>query len=219
VPRPLAVAAGAPPPWSAHGLEDPVVTFETVRQALRDAHVEQDERAISAVLVPLVAHEEEVAVILTRRAAELVRDPGNMSFPGGRLDPGESALECALREAYEEIGLDPGAVEVIGTLATVTRRSDAEVVSSFVGLVSGRPRLVASADEVEEIIEVRLSDLLREGVAWEEHWGEGAHARPIRFFASTPHLGSDVIWGLTARVLWDLLERIALVMTTPSRDR
>lgn len=154
----------------------------------------------SAVLVPLFDH-DGLQVLLTRRAWGLRTHRGEVSFPGGRCDPGETAVETALREADEEVALDPGDVEVLGELdhlTTVTRRA---YIVPVVGLLPGRPSLTANPDEVDEALLVPLAELLHPEVFREERWGTDRLNRPIYFF----ELVGDTVWGATAALLRQLL--------------
>ena len=112
-----------------------------------------------AVLVAIVEEASTARVVLTRRADHLRRNPGEVAFPGGRLEPGETPDEAALRAAFEEVALDPASVELIGALtalSTVTRPSGIQPV---VGVLAERPQLTANPDEVAEVFDVALSDL------------------------------------------------------------
>ena len=163
------------------------------------------------MLVPLFEEEGEARVILTRRAATLSAHQGEMSFPGGTIGPGEDELVAALREAEEEIGLSPAAVEVVGRLDPLVTATTGFVLTPFVGVVSGRPQLHLRPDEVEEAYDVALSRLLDESVFREERWDRPVPDRPIYFF----ELEHDTVWGATARVLYGLLE----LVTSPTRRR
>jgi 8-oxo-dGTP pyrophosphatase MutT (NUDIX family) len=210
VTRPVLHVPGDALPWFPRPYPGaPPIPAEFVRAAavpLDRAGLLQ-QAPISAVLVPILEREGDAHVLLTRRSSRLSLDPGNISFPGGHLEPGEHPLDAALREAEEEIGLAPADVEIVGSLDLVERLRDHQRVASVVGLVRGNPELSASESEVEAILEVPLSALLAEGSAWEEHWGETRRA--VRFFTHETALGDDLVWGLTARILWDLLERVA----------
>ena len=164
--------------------------------------------ARSAVLVPVVETRGEAALVLIRRSDHLVHDAGHIAFPGGHLEPGEEALAAALRESHEEIGLDPALVEVIGSFGALQRRRDKELVVPFVGLVAGHPPLVGDGREVAAILEVPLVSLAADQVAWQESWGTGEGEAGLCFFAGAAELGRNLIWGLTARVVWDLLAAI-----------
>jgi len=180
----------------------------TLRRALlpADRAALQALAPVSSVLVPIYDFEGELAVLLTRRSSSLSLDPGNISFPGGRVEAGENPLDAALREAEEEVGLERAAVEVLGCLDLVERVRDGQRVTSVVGLVHGGPELAPNPAEVEAALLVPLGALFAEGAAWTEHWGTARRA--IRFFSHPVVLGEDLVWGLTARILWDLLERL-----------
>jgi 8-oxo-dGTP pyrophosphatase MutT (NUDIX family) len=172
----------------------------------------------SAVLVALFEEEGEARVVLTRRAAHLRSHRGEVSFPGGRLDPAETPETGARRESAEEIGLDPAAVEPVGRLTEVTTFSSGSTITPVVGLLRGRPALVPSPTEVEHVFDVALAQLADVSVFREEWWsvpGRGPSARagrelsgdapfPVWFF----ELPDDTVWGATARMLVELLRLV-----------
>ena len=158
----------------------------------------------SAVLAPLYDGPAGPTVVLTRRSAHLRNHRGEVSFPGGRQEDGDVDLAAtALREAQEEIGLDPATVEVVGRLdrlSTFTSRSE---IHPFVGLLEGPPEhLVAQPSEVELILHVPLADLLDPAAFHEERWTfpSGVN-RPLFFY----EIEGDTIWGATGRMLTQLL--------------
>lgn len=143
-------------------------------------------------------------VVLTRRARHLRNHRGEVSFPGGRREPDDvDLLDTALREAHEEIGLAPSAVEVVGHLDGLTTFSSQSEIHAHVGVVAGgRPDLRPEQGEVEAILHVPLAELLRPGVFREERWSWGVEReRPMYFF----ELVGDTVWGATARLLRQLL--------------
>ena len=158
----------------------------------------------ASVLVPLVARGAGLRLILTRRAALLKHHPGQVAFPGGKQDPTDpSPLAAALREAREEIGLDPGTVEILGALdphETVTGFT----VSPFVGLVAPGFRPVIDRSEVDEVFEVPLDFALDpasyqvQSRAWQ---GRERHYYVLPW-------GPHYIWGATARMLRSLADRM-----------
>lgn len=161
-------------------------------------------RSASAVLAPLYEYEGEVFVVLTRRSWDLRAHKGEVSFPGGRQDPGETLWETAVREAWEEIDLDRESIERIGELdhlATITSRS---FIVPYVGVLPGRPDLTPNDDEVDAILHVPLAELLDPSIYREERWGIGGVSRPIHFF----ELVGDTLWGATGAMMVDLLARI-----------
>src|SRR6266508_54409 len=126
---------------------------------------------------------------------------GEVSFPGGRLDPGETPTEGALREANEEVGLDPASVDVIGELdhvATVVSRSH---VVPIVGRVEGQLPLAPASMEVVRVFWVPLADLVRTDTYRVERWHFPPTERLLYFF----ELDDETVWGLTAFILTDLL--------------
>lgn len=145
-------------------------------------------------------------VVLTRRSSRLRSHTHQVSFPGGRLDEGESPAEAALREAREEVGIDPSSVEIIGRLSSLRTVLNPSPITPFVAMVPGRPRLVPNPAEVERAFDVPLVELFDPEVYREELWTfpDGAE-RPMQFF----ELIGDTVWGATARMLAELLDVVA----------
>lgn len=217
IPRPRSCRAGGPAPWAAIPEAERVITVDDVRRALATSgppllsHLEGTGVRASAVLAPLYDEDGEAHVVLTRRAAHLRSHRGEVSFPGGGRDGDETLQQTALREAWEETAMDPASVEVIGELdhlQTVTSRS---FIVPFVGVLPGRPELVANPSEVEAVRFVALRELLLDEVYREERWGLPPLDRPLWFF----ELVGDTVWGATAAMLRNLL---ALTLGVPWRD-
>ena len=156
-----------------------------------------------AVLVALFESDEDTRVLLTRRASHLRRNQGEVAFPGGRLEPGESPVEAALREAFEEVALQPDSVEILGELSALATVSRPSLIQPVVGVLAGRPVVEANPDEVSEVFDVALSDLTAPGIFREEIWSlpDGSR-RPIYFY----DVCDPPVWGATARVLKELLD-------------
>jgi 8-oxo-dGTP pyrophosphatase MutT (NUDIX family) len=177
----------------------------------------------AGVLVPLYLDRGVLHAVFTKRREDLRRHPGEISFPGGRHEEGEpDLLATALREADEEIGLPPDAVEVLGALQPTPTVVTGYAVYPFVGMIEPGRSWIPSAAEVAEVIELSLPALeagyrrrrlLRRGV-------------PIR--TDTYLVGDHLIWGATARILSDLIDRIRSIprganptperLTDPSRS-
>ncbi len=165
-------------------------------------------RTDAAVLVPLYVEHDEIHAVFTKRREDLRRHPGEISFPGGRYDEGEADLRAtALREAHEEIGLPPDAVEIVGALQPTPTIATGYAVYPFVGLIEPGRAWTLSAREVAEVLEMSLSDLSA-GYARRRLVRRGL---PIR--TDTYLVGDHLIWGATARILADLLDRIEPLLT------
>jgi 8-oxo-dGTP pyrophosphatase MutT (NUDIX family) len=157
----------------------------------------------SAVLAPLFADAAgELHAVFTRRRDDLRRHPGEISFPGGRQDPGETLLETALREAYEEIGLPPDAVDVLGALEPTPTFVTNYAIYPFVGLIEPGMEWVVADTEVAEVLELPVAAIRA---------GSGERRlvrRGIPFRTPTYEVGEHLIWGATARIVGDLLARL-----------
>jgi 8-oxo-dGTP pyrophosphatase MutT (NUDIX family) len=163
-----------------------------------DAHGSEE----AAVLVPLFGWPERPGLVFTERRHDMRRHAGEVSFPGGRADPGETLVECALREAQEEIGLDPDAVEVIGALPPTSTVVTSYKVLPVVGLIPAGLAHRLSPREVERVIELGLDDL-REGFGMRRLIRRG-----VPFRTPTYEVGDTFIWGATARMLQRFFERV-----------
>jgi 8-oxo-dGTP pyrophosphatase MutT (NUDIX family) len=158
----------------------------------------------AAVLLALFEEDGEARIVLTRRTTTLPSHQGEVAFPGGKVQDGEAPEHAALREAYEEVALDPSTVEVVGELDHLATVSGLFELMPFVGFLAGRPALRANDDEVAAIFDVSLADLMGEHIFREELWDVGQGEWPVYFF----ELGHDIVWGATARVLYQLLARV-----------
>jgi 8-oxo-dGTP pyrophosphatase MutT (NUDIX family) len=160
-------------------------------------------RTDAAVLVPLYVQEGELHAVFTKRREDLRRHAGEISFPGGRYDEGEADLRAtALREAQEEIGLPPDAVEIVGALQPTPTIATGYAIYPFVGLIDPGRTWTLSAREVAAVIELSLASLLA-GFGRRRLIRRGL---PIR--TDTYVVGDHLIWGATARILADLFDRI-----------
>jgi 8-oxo-dGTP pyrophosphatase MutT (NUDIX family) len=161
-------------------------------------------RIAAAVLIPVFEEDGEVRVVLTRRASHLRTHRGEVSFPGGRIEPEETPVSAALREAAEEIGLDPAPVEILGQLQPLSTMSSSSSIT--------RQQLHPNPAEVEHVFDVSLAELLTDEVFSSELWSRdgGITLFPVFFF----DLPEDIVWGATARILHELL---SLVLTERTR--
>jgi mutator protein MutT len=208
IPRPAAWTPGGLDAPAAHPLS---ITVDDIEEILADSPPGQpivptfpDARA-SAVLIALADGEEGAEVLLTRRSRHMRNHKGEISFPGGRMDPGETPAQTALREAHEEVGLDPSLVTLFAELdhlSTVVSRSH------IVPLVGRLPRIIPlgpASPEVERVFWLPLGELVRPDTYHSERWGRSPTDRLLHFF----ELEDETVWGATAFMLVDLLSRIA----------
>lgn len=159
----------------------------------------------AAVLVPLVQRAREPHVLLTKRQSHLSVHAGQVSFPGGRVDATDPSAEAAaLREAHEEIGLEPRYIKPLGWLPTRVTTTGFEI-KPLVGWIDQLPELTLSDDEVEEVFETPLSFFLK---------AENRHVREMSAPGVLKHVPKTYvftyegreIWGATAGILVNLAE-------------
>ena len=159
----------------------------------------------AAVLVPLYG--DPLTAVFTERRADLRRHAGEISFPGGRQDrPDEDLRSTALREAEEEIGLDRGAVKLVGALPPVGTFVTGYRVFPFVGIVQPGQVWRPQATEVAQVLEFTLPDLVR-GHEMQRLLRKGV---PIK--TPTYTVDGHLVWGATARIVQSLLERLAPIL-------
>lgn len=207
IPRPASSVAGGPAPWAALSPEDRRFgpdRLRTMFDGLGPARPSARRTGMghgAAVLAPFYEDHGELHLILTRRASGLRLHGGEVSFPGGRQDPGESLPETALREAQEEIGLDPATVEIVGELDHLSTLSSASFIVPYVAIVDRVPPLRPNPGEVDAVLRVPVAELLDPAHFREEQWWLFDQYRPIVFF----ELVGDTVWGATAAMLRQLL--------------
>jgi len=160
-------------------------------------------RTDSAVLVPLFRDPaERLHVVFTKRRSDLRRHAGEISFPGGRRDDGETLQETALREAFEEVGLPESKVDIVGALAPVGTFVTNYAIYPFVGVIEHGFEWVAQEAEVAEVLELALDDLVA------GHSVKRLVRRGMAFKTDVYEVGGHMVWGATARILADLLTRV-----------
>ncbi|HTW98534.1 MAG TPA: CoA pyrophosphatase [Acidimicrobiales bacterium] len=197
VPRPSGAERLGAPSWAGAA-----PSFEQLASFVASLPPAAADQADASVLVPVYAGPGGPVVVLIRRSRLLADDPGHVAFPGGRIEAGESAKDAALREAGEEVGLERAAITALASLGVFWRRN--RWVAAFVALIPAPPHLVAERNEVDALLEVPLAELVAADACWEERWGD----RPMFFFARPATAAGgpgDLVWGLTARILSELL--------------
>lgn len=160
----------------------------------------------AGVLVPLFLRDGQLRLILTKRSSALKHHPGQIAFPGGSVDPGDADVTAAaLREAHEEIGLDPGNVDLLGT-TPVHETVTGFAVTPVLGRIRAEFDPVPEAGEVDEVFSVPLDHVLdpaRYTVQSRRWRGER------RYYYTVPY-GPYYIWGATARILRSLADRMKI---------
>ncbi len=209
IPLPPGARVGPTAPWydlaakkMRYGTADVRDAFADLGPAAPSPREVVPGRPGAAVLAALYDDGDEARVILTRRTKELRAHSGEVSFPGGRQEPGETLEQTARRETIEEIALDEK-VRFVGELDHLSTVTSGSVIIPFVGVLESPPvGLVPNPGEVDAILEVPLSRLLSPEVYRSEVWPmpDGTEF-PVFFF----DLDEDTVWGATAAMLRQLL--------------
>jgi 8-oxo-dGTP pyrophosphatase MutT (NUDIX family) len=195
-----------------------LLTEESIAGLIREAPPNAELNALTAtnmdlrpaaVLVPLLWEEDHWSLLFTRRTETVQSHKGQVSFPGGGADPSDDSPETtALREAFEEIGLPPGSVRILGTLAVRPTISH-YLVTPVVGRVAAPVEYLLSEHEVSHVFSIPLGWL-----ADPANWEERPHPVPNGFFERViyyrPYAG-EILWGATARMTHDLLNVLGLI--------
>lgn len=151
-------------------------------------------------------------MVFTRRTETLTRHPGEISFPGGLVDPGEELPRAVLREAEEELGLLASDVELLGTIEPVHTHVSGILVVPFVGMLWADPRFTPNPAEIAEVLEFPLRDLAAVG-------GERDFEYAGRAFSTFVYdMEGSVIWGATGRILWSFIEMLKDSAVTVRED-
>jgi 8-oxo-dGTP pyrophosphatase MutT (NUDIX family) len=165
---------------------------------------------VGSVLIMLYCLAGELHLILTRRRDDLNSHAGQVSFPGGKRDNDEPLSTTALRETYEEVGIAPRLLTILGQLTTIYILPSDFEVHPFVAQYSleERPIFHPAPHEVAEIIEVPLRHLLDPATRQEEMWHLRGHELSVPFFT----IGEHKVWGATAMMLSEFVERLRVVI-------
>jgi 8-oxo-dGTP pyrophosphatase MutT (NUDIX family) len=159
----------------------------------------------AAVLIPLFLKDNTCHILFTKRSENLNHHRGEISFPGGVSHPEDAdTMRTALRETWEEVGITPEEVEILGVLDDFLSIHN-YLVTPYVGFVAPGIRFVPSPAEIERIIQVPLDFLLNPRVFEVRDWTWQGRTFPLFFV----NYGGDTIWGLTAAILKQFIDLIS----------
>ena len=158
----------------------------------------------AAVLIALFQREDGWYFPLIRRPMHEKNHPGQIALPGGAIEKNETLEKTALREAFEEVGIIPSKVEIIGKLTPLPVPVSNYVISPFVGIIEIEPEWKINKDEVEELIILKLDDLINADKGYSEDWNLRGNQVNVPIFK----LMDKTIWGATATVLCEFLDLI-----------
>ena len=178
-----------------------------VEAALADRRrrVVDSESLIPAAVLLLLTNRRGPHVVFAKRTEDVTHHKGQFSFPGGIVETWDgSRLETALREAKEEIGLPPSAVDILGTLDDTETRATQFVITPFVGMVSEPVSYIPDGKEIERVLEVPLAALLDPAIFRVEMWERDGEVHPVYFY----EYNGETIWGATARILKQFLDLV-----------
>jgi 8-oxo-dGTP pyrophosphatase MutT (NUDIX family) len=187
-------------------LDEAIIAAGPLSDGYSEIDITDPERLkCAAVLVPLVWQDDQWSLLFTRRTERVESHKGQVSFPGGGCDPGETTPEeTALREAWEEIGLDPGQVRILGRLANMITVTSFHV-TPVVGVIEWPAVFIVGQHEVERIFTIPLYWLADTRNRWEFPIA----GRDRSLIAYHPYDG-ELLWGATARMTVDFLRVLGL---------
>lgn len=177
-----------------------------ITRPIRRSDAQPGQARLGGVLILLYCYQQELYLVLTRRREDLNNHAGQISFPGGKHEANETLQETAVREAQEEIGVDPAALTILGQLTPLyIPPSDFEVHPTVAWCANGqRPVFYPSDAEVAEVLEVPLRHLFHPETRIEEMWNLRGYDVLVPYFNVDGHK----VWGATAMMLSELVERL-----------
>jgi len=190
---------------------DPII--QRIQSALLPIPIDNDEDAVkrvgqrrAAVLMPLVKR-DDWQVILTQRPETMPSHPGQISFPGGKIEIGESAQDAALRETEEEVGLISTDITLIGRLPSFNAVSEYRV-TPFVGIIESGAEIVADPTEVADVFEIPLSFLMNpDNHVARDIFFDGREHRLYDMPYDEPNGVHRNLWGMTAMMIYRVYQR------------
>ena len=156
----------------------------------------------AAILIVLFEKDGEICFPMIKRPDNVKNHPGQLALPGGSKEKEESLEETALREAQEEIGVNPEKIEIIGKLTPIPVPVSGYLVQTYVGIIDEEPEWKLSKDEVADFFILKLSELLNSDTEYYETWNLRGFEAKVPIFK----VGELKIWGATASVLSEFIE-------------
>ena len=156
----------------------------------------------AAVLIGLFKKNGEWCFSLIRRPMNEKNHPGQIALPGGAMEKNETLMNTALREAFEEVGIKPEDVEIIGQLTPIPVPVSEYLIYPFVGVIDYEPEWVINEDEVEELFILRMSELISSDNGYTETWDLRGNKVEVPIFK----VMNETVWGATAAVLSELID-------------
>ena len=156
----------------------------------------------AAILIALFEKDGEICFPMIKRPENIKNHPGQIALPGGSKEKEESLEQTALREAQEEIGIDPDKVEIIGKLTPIPVPVSGYLVQTYIGIIDEEPEWKLSKDEVADFFILKLSELIGADNGYYEKWNLRGFDAKVPIFK----IGNLKIWGATASVLSEFIE-------------
>jgi 8-oxo-dGTP pyrophosphatase MutT (NUDIX family) len=156
----------------------------------------------AAVLIGLFKKNDEWCFSLIRRPMNEKNHPGQIALPGGAMEKNETLMNTALREAFEEVGINPEDVEIIGQLTPIPVPVSEYLIYPFVGVIDYEPEWVLNEDEVEELLILKMSELISSDNGYTEMWDLRGNKVEVPIFK----VMNETVWGATAAVLSELID-------------
>lgn len=162
----------------------------------------KDSMKKAAVLVGLFKKNDEWCFSLIRRPMNEKNHPGQIALPGGAMEKNETLMNTALREAFEEVGIKPEDVKIIGQLTPIPVPVSEYLIYPFVGVIDYEPEWVINEDEVEKIFILKMSELISSDNGYTEMWDLRGNKVEVPIFK----VMNETVWGATAAVLSELID-------------
>jgi 8-oxo-dGTP pyrophosphatase MutT (NUDIX family) len=218
IPRPPGARPGRPAPWADLAAADRRIGTDRVRERLAMPRrpsgplIDVPDAREAAVLVGVFDRHGEAHVVLTKRPETMPSHQGEIAFPGGKREEHDPDLRAtALREANEEVGIEPATVDVVSELDRIGTVASAFTITPFVGVLAGVPELRPHPVEVVDAFAVPVSELLGPETYREEIWDLWGAPRSMAFY----ELPGETVWGATARILTHFLAIVTDIPTPP----